>query len=88
MGSVWSPNHQGSLEYRPTLARSTRATVQCLIVAGCSSYYDRRARAAIVRAYRHALARLGEPVLRLMLLGLERVRVEVEHLQVGGEDVH
>ena len=43
-------------------------------VAGCSGYYDGRARAAIVRAYRHALARLGEPVLRLVLLGLERRR--------------
>ena len=55
--------------------------------AGCSGYYDGRARAAIVRAYRHALARLGEPVLRLMLLGLERVRVELEHLLVRVEDV-
>ena len=35
------------------------------------------------------MARLGEPVLRLMLLlGLERVRVELEHLQVWVEDVH
>ena len=50
-------------------------------------YYDRRARAAIVRAYRHALARLGEPVLRLMLVGLERARVELEHLLVRVEDV-
>ena len=56
-------------------------------VAGCSGYYDGRARAAIVRAYRHALARLGEPVLGLMLLGLERVRVELEHRQVWVEDV-
>ena len=56
-------------------------------VAGCSGYYDGRARAAIVRAYRHALARLGEPVLRLMLLGLERARVELEHLLVRVEDV-
>ena len=55
--------------------------------AGCSVYYDGRARAAIVRAYRHALARLGEPVLGLVLLGLERVRVEVEHRQVRVEDV-
>ena len=56
-------------------------------VAGCSGYYDGRARAAIVRAYRHALARLGEPVLRLMLVGLERARVELEHLLVRVEDV-
>ena len=40
-----------------------------------------------MRAYRHALARLGEPVLGLMLLGLERVRVELEHRQVWVEDV-
>ena len=33
------------------------------------------------------MARLGEPVLRLMLLGLERVRVELEHRQVWVEDV-
>ena len=57
-------------------------------MAGSSGYYDRRARAAIVRAYRHALVRLGETVLRLMLLhGLERARVELEHLQVWVEDV-
>ena len=47
-----------------------------------------RARAAIVRAYRHAMARLGEPVLGLVLLGLKRVRVEVEHLQVWVEDMY
>ena len=28
------------------------------------------------------MARLDEPALRLVLLGLERVRVEAEHLQV------
>ena len=33
-----------------------------------------------MRAYRHAMARLGEPVLGLVLLGPERIRVEVEHL--------
>ena len=52
-----------------------------------AGYYDWRARAAIVGAYRRAMARLGEPVLRLMLLGLERERVELEHRQVWVEDV-
>jgi hypothetical protein len=33
------------------------------------------------------LARLGEPVLRLLLVGLERARVELEHLLVRVEDV-
>ena len=40
-----------------------------------------------MRAYRHAMARLGELVLGLMLLGLERVRVEAEHVQFWVEDV-
>ena len=52
-----------------------------------AGYYDWRARAAIVGAYRHALSRLGELVLRLVLHGVEWVRVEVEHLQVGVEGV-
>ena len=41
-----------------------------------------------MRAYRHAMARLREPVLGLVLLGLKRVRVEVEHLQVWVEDMY
>ena len=44
--------------------------------------------AAIVGAYRRAMARLGEQVLRLMLLGPERVRVELEHLEVWVEDMY
>ena len=44
-------------------------------------------RAAIVCAYRHAMARLDEPALRLVLLGLERVRMELEHLQAHVQDL-
>ena len=39
-------------------------------------------------AYRRAMARLGEPVLGLVLLGLERVRVELEHLEVWVDDMY
>jgi hypothetical protein len=45
-----------------------------------------RVRIAYRHAIAHAMARLGEPVLRLVLLhGLERVRVEVEQVDVGVE---
>ena len=37
-----------------------------------------RVRLSLASAYRHAMARHGEPVLRLVL-GLGRVHVEVEH---------
>ena len=74
---------------RPRAETSTmEARVREEFSDACLSPDGRRALAAIVRAYRHAMARLGEPVLRLVLFGLERVRVEVEHLQVWVEDVH